>query len=553
MTAAAAHALPIFTHGDAMARIAHRRGAAVSAREFLADARELAARLPASRHVLNACVDRYRFAVGFAACLMTGKISLLPSTHTPETIRRLGEYAPDAFCLTDDRGCEIALDKFLCREDPAPGARSRPRRNDEAAIPWQVPVIDPAQVAAIVFTSGSTGMPLPYPKTWGKLVRCVRDGAEALGLLDGRAHTLIGTVPPQHMFGFESTVLIALQSANALTAERPFYPADVCAALAAAPQPRVFVSTPVHLRALITSGLAMPPVELLICATAPLDAQLAREAERQFDCTLLEIYGSTETGQIARRRTAHSALFSLWPGVRLHAGGGQTVAQGGHVEQPTALGDIIEITGEDTFLLHGRSADLVNVAGKRSSLSFLNHELNAIDGVLDGAFFVREPHDAGGTDVARLAAVVVAPTLDAQTLVLALRRRVDPVFMPRPLLFVDRLPRNATGKLPQESLRALVEPAEPLLPIAIDPAHPAFAGHFPGMPIVPGVVLLDAALHALALDGTSPCEIVSAKFLGVVRPGEEIGLKRQLLASGSIQFDLLCGERCIATGLLRAR
>jgi acyl-coenzyme A synthetase/AMP-(fatty) acid ligase len=557
VTAAAAQALPIFTHGDATAPIARRRGAAVSAREFLADATDLAARLPANRHVLNACADRYRFAVGFAASLMTGKITLLPSTQTPETIRRLGEYAPDAFCLTDDRACEIALDKFLYAEAAA----------DAAAIAWQVPAIDPAQVAAIVFTSGSTGMPLPHRKTWGKLVRCVQDGAGALGLLDGRGHTLIGTVPPQHMFGFESTVLLALQSGNALTAERPFYPADVCAALEAAPHPRVFVSTPVHLRTLIASGLALPPVALLICATAPLDAELARAAEQRFDCALLEIYGSTETGQIARRRTARSAVFSLWPGVHLEARDGQTVAQGGHVEQPTALCDILEITGEDTFLLHGRTADLVNVAGKRSSLGFLNHQLNAIDGVLDGAFFVREPHATGGSGVARLAAVVVAPTLDAEALTAALRRRVDPVFMPRPLLFVARLPRNATGKLPLEALRALAaagaksaattESGEPagaaaaLLPIAIDPAHPAFAGHFPGMPIVPGVVLLDAALHALALDGTAPCEIVSAKFLGIVRPGEELGLKRQLLASGRVHFDLMCGGRCIATGLVR--
>jgi acyl-coenzyme A synthetase/AMP-(fatty) acid ligase len=50
---------------------------------------------------------------------------------------------------------------------------------------------------------------------------------------------------------------------------------------------------------------------------------------------------------------------------------------------------------------------------------------------------------------------VVAPTLDAARLLQALRERIDPVFLPRPLLFVTRLPRNGTGKLPQEALRAL--------------------------------------------------------------------------------------------------
>ena len=72
---------------------------------------------------------------------------------------------------------------------------------------------------------------MPYKKTWGRLARCVRDGAPRLGLSDGRSHALIGTVPGQHMYGFESTVLLALLSGNAFSAERPFYPADIAAAV----------------------------------------------------------------------------------------------------------------------------------------------------------------------------------------------------------------------------------------------------------------------------------------------------------------------------------
>ena len=57
---------------------------------------------------------------------------------------------------------------------------------------------------------------------------------------------------------------------------------------------------------------------------------------------------------------------------------------------------------------HGRTADLVNVAGKRSSFGYLNTQLNAIPGVIDGAFFLREGL-TGSTGVARLGCVVVAP------------------------------------------------------------------------------------------------------------------------------------------------
>ena len=108
------------------------------------------------------------------------------------------------------------------------------------------------------------------------------------------------------MYGFESTVLLALLSGNSFTAERPFYPADICAAISAAPRPRALVSTPIHLRTLLGAGIELPPLDLLVSATAPLAQELAREAEEKFRARLLEIYGSTETGQIATRRTAET-------------------------------------------------------------------------------------------------------------------------------------------------------------------------------------------------------------------------------------------------------
>jgi acyl-coenzyme A synthetase/AMP-(fatty) acid ligase len=258
------------------------------------------------------------------------------------------------------------------------------------------------------------------------------------------------------MYGFESSVLLGLQTGGAICGERPFYPADICSVLAAAPRPRVLISTPVHLRALLAAEVTFPPTDLIVSATAPLAVDLAREVEQQFATQLLEIYGSTETGQIATRRTAQTHEWQLWPGVTLTLKeDGQAWAQGGHVEQPTPMCDVLELTQGDRFLLHGRMADLVNIAGKRSSLGYLNHQLNSVRGVVDGTFFVLDDSRASSTGVTRVAAFVVAPTLEATTLVEELRQRIDPVFLPRPLIFVDRLPRNDTGKLPQEALRAL--------------------------------------------------------------------------------------------------
>ena len=415
----------------------------------------VAAALPEGRHVLNACSDRYRFTIAFAASLVANKVSLLPSTHTPEVIRQLTEFAPDVFCLTDDARCQIDLPRVRFPDAAAPGEGRGCDVAGAQPSSWQPVQIETERLAAYVFTSGSTGTPLPYKKTWGRLVNCVRFEAERLGLLDGRPHAIVGTVPPQHMYGFESTVLLALQSGNAFSAGRPFYPADVCSELASVPQPRMLVSTPVHLRTLAAAGVHLPSADLVLSATAPLSQNLAREVEQRFDTRLLEIYGSTETGQIASRRTAQTVEWQLFSGVRLVSDAEQTWAEGGHVEQPTPMCDILEITTHDRFLLHGRLSDLVNIAGKRSSIAYLNHQLNAIPGVLDGAFFVREEDESSSTGVTRVAALVVAPSLDAAAVTEQLRKRIDPVFLPRPLLFVEALPRNDTGKLPHEALLSL--------------------------------------------------------------------------------------------------
>ena len=361
------------------------------------------------------------------------------------------------------------------------------------------------------------------------------------------------------MYGFESTVLLALLSGNAFSAERPFYPADIAVAVAALPQPRALVTTPIHLRTLLASEVELPPVDLIVSATAPLQQDLALEVEAKYQTVLLEIYGSTETGQIALRRTAESPAWRLWPDVRLSASNQQVYAHGGHVEQLTIMGDVIEITGHDEFLLHGRTADSINVAGKRSSFGYLNAQLNAVPGVIDGVFFLK--HAASGpTGVVRLGAAVVAPGLSAGELMEQLRQRVDPAFLPRPLLVVERLPRNAAGKLPQQAMQQLAsEHAQGRLAgnmhstLTIPADHPSFPGHFPNFPVLPGAVLLDAALdvmqRARGIDLVE-WQIASAKFLAAVRPGDVLSVQHDAPRDGLIRFTIRTAHHTVANGVL---
>lgn len=81
--------------------------------------------------------------------------------------------------------------------------------------------------------------------------------------------------------------------------------------------------------------------------------------------------------------------------------------------------------------------------------------------------------------------------------------------------------------------------------------HAAFAGHFPGMPIVPGVVLLDEAVHAIsAASGlnAAPWRISSVKFLSPLLPDEPATLSFETQASGAVRFEIASGTRTIAIG-----
>ncbi len=447
--------IPLIGHPHATSIVAWRDGAAVTAAEFLKDVRLLTAILPENKHILNDCQDRYRFVVALCAILLAGKINLLPSTRTAETIRQLRVFAPDASCLTDQADCEIDLPRTVY---PAP--QFFDRKDGDV---WSIPQIAETQLVAYVFTSGSTGSPVAHPKTWGSLVQNVRLEALQMGLQSSTGYSVTGTVPPQHMYGFESTVLMPLINGFALVSARSFYPADICHALQQLPEPRVLVTTPVHLRSLLGAEIALPKLALIMSATAPLSPQIAQQAEQTFGAPLREIYGSTETGQIATRRPAVSPEWTLFPGLQMarHAHTDEYGEQdqrmwisGGHLAESMPMNDVLESTDNDRFLLHGRMSDLINIAGKRSSLTYLNHQLNAIPGVQDAAFYM-PPENASG-EVTRLAAFVVAPALQVNDIMTALRQKIDPAFLPRPVCKVAQLPRNATGKLPHAALVELM-------------------------------------------------------------------------------------------------
>ncbi|MBS0589036.1 MAG: acyl-CoA synthetase [Proteobacteria bacterium] len=438
--------IPLLAEPD-LDRVFARRGEReIRVAEFLADVGTLAATLPEANHALNLCTQRYRFLVAFCAAAVANQTTLLPPSRAPKLLAEMVRAYPHHYALVD--------------EDEAPPVARTLDVRAALRTTYCSPIAADAsiaadQIVAIGFTSGSTGASKTNRKTWGGFCASSARNHLALGDLGGTAN-ILATVPPQHMFGMELSVLLPLRSSMAIEDAQPLLPADVAATLAAMPAPRVLVTTPFHLRALVESGVMLPPLATIVTATAPLSVELAAAVEQRFATRVTELFGSTETCVIAQRRTALAAAWTLYEGVELHSQPDGTLVEAAYFSEPTVLQDIVELLPGRQFHLRGRSSDLLDIAGKRASLADLTRRLTAIEGVVDGVVFQLDAGENAACDrgVRRLAALVVAPTLNEAQILDALRASIDPVFLPRPLRRVAALPRNAAGKLPREALLA---------------------------------------------------------------------------------------------------
>ena len=424
-----------------------RDGTAQSAAAFAAQAERVAAELPAdSGALINLCERRGAFLLAFAAALRTGVPTLLLPARTPAALRAVRQRWPLALAVHEP-GAGHELDgtalAALGVDDAAPDLSAAPS--------W--PLLDTARMALVGHTSGSTGLPQAHVKTLRALWASNAANQARIAAELGAHFTVLATVPPQHMYGIEMSVLLPLLGEAAVADAQPLLPADVDAELRRLPAPRLLVTTPLHLRALLESGLQLP-CEAIVSATAPLDVELARAAEQRTGAPLIEVYGATETCVVAARRTARETLWTPYADVRLQPEPDGVRIAAPQLDAPILLGDLVERRPDGRFALVGRVADLIEIAGKRASLADLTRQLLAIPGVQDAALIQHDAPDAAGAR--RLAALVVAPTRSETELLAELRQRFDPVFLPRPLKRVERLPRNALGKLPHTAVWALL-------------------------------------------------------------------------------------------------
>ena len=372
---------------------------------------------------------------------------------------------------------------------------------------------------------------------------------------------ILGTVPPQHMFGFETTVALPLLSGTPVLTARPAFAADLADALdharAVAPSGIWLMTSPLQLRAFHRERTRQEGIARVIASTMPLDPALARAVERDWSTTVDEIYGCTEGGILAVRRASAATTWTPAAGVSFAiAADGRASVAGGHLRGTLSLPDRLHPVGTGgVFELVGRDADLVKIGGKRASLAGLTRELLAVSGVRDGVVFLP------AEDAPRVAALAVAPGRTIREIRIELAQRIDAAFLPRTFRLVDALPRTAGGKLPLDALRALVAvprisggrhaTCELTSTATVARDHPSLPGHFPGRPIVPGTLLLASVEELLRRAGMRVVGCLQAKFHAPVAPGQSMTIRVDVSEPLAARFEITAADEIVAAGTLR--
>ncbi|WP_439893130.1 AMP-binding protein (plasmid) [Ralstonia sp. 25C] len=506
---------------------------------------------PAARYAL--CVDDpFDFTCALFALFACGKHVVVPASAAP------------AYLNTLDRAFDVLVtDASLAAIDP----------QAETALG----AIDP-QAPITLYTSGSTGTPKPIHKTLAQFDAEVVTLEQQWGAQIGTG-AVMASVPHHHIYGLLFRVFWPLAAGRAFSRQTHTEPAVLQSALAQHPT-AAFVSSPAQLARWpqLPGFEALPALPAVFSSGGPLDAAAATAFAATHGWAPIEVFGSTETGGIAWRRQDQTLAWRPFANIEIRQeDDGALAVRSPHLPHTDwhRTDDAIAFDDSGRFLLRGRLDRVVKVDGKRVSLPEVEGWLGTHPFVTRAAatLLVGASRERLGALVALTPAGVEAlRTQGRVALAKTLRRHLstytEPTLIPRRWRFCMAMPVDARGKLPAAAVAAAFRPGvegfETLAYVAdaegdhyelrVSPDLVHFAGHFPGLPILPGVVLVDWAVRLAATRNSAVRAIASVdqlKFMAPVPPGAVVSLRLTHEPDRSrVRFVARLGGRDCASGVL---
>lgn len=510
--------------------------------------------------------NTYRFAVGLFALLAAGKAVLLPPNAQPGTLSDLMQQA-DAF---------LNEEMFSCCEK-----KSQKQTNDVLPL-LDFDTLDLDALSITLLTSGSTG----EPKAVRKTLRCLDAEIHALESLFGSAlgnAAILATVSHQRIYGLLFRLLWPLCAGRAFAAHTHQYPEQLIAEVL---KPVALISSPSQLKRFpptIDLATTQPHLAAVFSSGGLLPLEAAQDWQTRAGQTPIEVLGSTETGGVAWRCqiTAHTPWQPL-PSVQVTTDDEQNLfvqSPFTGTAHPLSMGDRATLQTDGHFQLLGRADRVVKIEEKRLSLTSMEQHL-LTSPLVEAAHILLLPTNGG-----RLGAVVLLTAqgkhlLQAQgkhALNQHLREHLlahfERILLPRKWRFPEQFPSDAQGKISLAALTAVFadpDVADPIfnrpagyrvqvlehtadgkrLQISLPPDSPLFDGHFPGLPILPGVVQFDIAVRQCA-DWYPLADfrcIEKLKFQEPVVPGDCITLTLQLTGKGQVTFRYSLDDKPLSSG-----
>ncbi|MBO5997779.1 MAG: AMP-binding protein [Alphaproteobacteria bacterium] len=506
-------------------------------------------KLSAQSVVLYISDNLYLFFCCFMGLLHAGKDIILPVYVTQKTIEDMFAYTPAVVTNQpfETTGNLIYPDKIVTEE-----------KSD--LIPIQNRTVS-------FFTSGSTGKPKLINKNFEMLASEVQMHSEMQRAVIEKNPVLIATVLPNHMFGMLWRFLFSLANHLLQDLDTVISPEEI-----QDKQNRyeniLLVTTPTFMNEIAAYSEQYQFKKnclAIYSAGSLLTAKTAQKMLDLFDVSPFEVFASTETGGVAYRNQTTGEKWHVFDAVKMEQNDQQclrVVSSPFSFVCPFDMQDVIQDVTQNTFILLGRNDRIVKIAESRVDLNEMEEKLMAFP-------FIREVRLTTYTtdkNFLALAAIICLnskgtaflKTADKISLVQKIKKHLSAYYeksiLPKKFRFVHQIPKNPQGKILKKDISEILASSapEPIVEnLKVDENSLSadltflkdaiyFQGHFPGHPILPGVIQLHFAFYFLKRyfnEYEDNYTLHKLKFTSLILPDKTVHF--ELTKTGKKEFDFL--------------